>query len=404
MTLAFRVSCVVVLAVLSGCTSQLVTPAATTSATPSSVSSSSPTPAASATPSPIPAPTASVLSSSSIYPESVTFISPSVGWVLGLSRCGGALCARLAKTLDAGRTWIGVATNLSGVSPAVQWRLRFADGQDGWISGPFLFATHDAGRSWTRVAFPGEGSPGGSVAALETAGGRVYAEIAEGIDPNTYGPVVLFQSPTNVDSWHPVSGVSTGASGYPGQISLANGVFWVTLQAAIVSTQGNTTVSTLYRSVDGVTWRRESVPCPYETVATAAAATSTRVLVVCAGGAAAGSQFKSAYRSDNAGASYARVTDPPFAGDFQGVAGSPTSVAVVAASGASFIDASFDGGRTWTGTLAFGDGGLGLSDLGFTTATQGVVIHGSIAYPQSLQLLMTRDGGHAWAPVAVTPI
>jgi photosystem II stability/assembly factor-like uncharacterized protein len=307
--------------------------------------------------------------------------------------------------MDAGRTWSRVATtNPPAVNPAVQWQLRFADSQDGWISGALLFATHNAGRSWTRVAFPGEGSPSGSVAALETAGGRVYAEIAEGVDPNTYGPVVLFQSPTNVDSWRPVSGVSTGASGYPGQISLANGVFWVTLHPAIVSTQGNTALSTLYRSKDGVTWRRESLPCPYETVATAAAATSTRVFVICAGGVALGSQSKSAYRSDNAGASYVRVTDPPFAGDFHGVAASPTSVSVVAESGASFIDASFDEGRTWTGTLGFGDGGLGLSDLGFTTATQGVVIHGSVAYPQSLQLLLTRDGGHTWAPVAVTPI
>jgi photosystem II stability/assembly factor-like uncharacterized protein len=289
------------------------------------------------------------------------------------------------------------------VNPAVQWGLRFADGQDGWISGAFLFATHSAGRSWTRVAFPREGSSRGSVSALETAGGRVYAEIAEGIDPNTYGPVVLFQSPTNVDSWRPVSGVTTGGSGYPGQISVANGVFWATLHPAIVSAQGNTALSTLYRSKDGVTWRRESLPCPNETVASVAAETSARVFVVCAGGVALGSQFKSAYRSDNAGASYVRVTDPPFAGDFQGVAASSTSVSVVAASGASSIDASFDEGHTWTGTLGFGDGGLGLSDLGFTTATQGVVIHGSVAYPQSLQLLMTRDGGHTWVPVAVTP-
>jgi hypothetical protein len=77
---------------------------------------------------------------------------------------------------------------------------------------------------------------------------------------------------------------------------------------------------------------------------------------------------------------------------------------VAASSGATGIDASFDGGRTWTGTLSIGDGGLGLSDLGFTTATQGVVIHGQTTYPQSLQLLMTRDGGHEWDPVAVTPI
>lgn len=175
------------------------------------------------------------------------------------------------------------------------------------------------------------------------------------------------------------------------------------LHPAIVTPQGNQALSALYRSRDGVTWHSEPQPCPSTTVASVAAATSMRVFVVCAGGGAAGSQAKSEYRSDNGGASYQRTADPPFSGDFEAVAASPTSISVAAASGATLVYSSFDNGRTWTTTLEFGDGGLGLSDLGFTTATQGVVIHGQIAYPQSLQLLMTRDGGHTWNPVAVVP-
>jgi hypothetical protein len=345
------------------------------------------------------------LSPRALRPESVTFVAPDVGWVLGLSLCGEAPCLRLAKTVDGGTVWTWVTTaSLSALPTVTQWRLRFADSQDGWISGPLLFATHDAGRTWTRVAFPGAGSPGGAVAALETADGRVYAEIAEGVDPDTAGPVVLFESPTNVDSWHPVSGVSTGETGFAGEISLAQGVFWATLHPAIVTAQGSQALSAFYRSLDGVTWHSERQPCPSDTVASVAAATSARVFVVCAGGGAAGSQDKSAYVSNNDGASDQRVADPPFGGDFEAVAASPTDISVAASSGATGIDASFDGGRTWTGTLSIGDGGLGLSDLGFTTATQGVVIHGQTTYPQSLQLLMTRDGGHEWDPVAVTPI
>jgi hypothetical protein len=388
--------------VLAGCASgnSHPSPTASTSPVPSasiSVPSQSPTP--SATPSPT-----SGLSPRAIQPESVTFVSPDVGWVLGLSLCGEAPCLRLAKTVDAGTDWTWVTTaSLSALPTVTQWRLRFADSQDGWISGPLLFATHDAGRTWTRVAFPGAGSPGGAVAALEAANGRVYAEIAEGVDPATYGPVVLFESPTNVDFWHPVSGVSTGRAGFAGEISLAQGVFWATLHPAIVTALGSQALSTLYRSLDGVTWHSEPQPCPSDTVASVAAATSARVFVVCAGGGAAGSQEKSAYVSNNDGASYQRVADAPFGGDFEAVAASPTDISVAASSGATNIDASFDGGRTWTTTLLIGDGGLGLSDLGFTTATQGVVIHGQTTYPQSLQLLMTRDGGHEWDPVAVTP-
>jgi photosystem II stability/assembly factor-like uncharacterized protein len=296
-----------------------------------------------------------------------------------------------------------IGGNLSTLSTVAPWQLRFADSQDGWISGSALYATHNAGRTWARIAFPGSEGSSWSVDALEAADGRVYAEIAEGVEPNTRGPVVLFVSPTNRESWHDVSGVTTGPAGYAGDISLAQGVFWAMLHPAIVTAQGNQALSTLYSSRDGVTWRRELQPCPPDTVASVAAATSVRVFVVCSGGVAAGSEEKSAYRSDNGGASYVRVADPPLSGDLEAVAASPTSVSMAVASGGTSLYASFDGGRTWTTTLGFGDGGLGLSGLGFTTATQGVVIHGQIAYPQSLELLMTRDGGHAWNPVAVSP-
>jgi hypothetical protein len=243
-----------------------------------------------------------------------------------------------------------------------------------------------------------------SVGALETADGRVYAEIAEGTDANTYAPAALFGSRTGDDAWYAVPDVSTGPYGGVGNISVAQGVFWASLYPAVLTAQGNESSNTLYRSLDGVTWRTEPQPCPSDTVASVAAATSQRLFVVCAGGGAAGSQGKTAYRSDNDGATYARIADPPFGGDFDAAAASPTSVSVVASSGATNIYTSFNNGQTWTTPLLIGDGGLGLSNLGFTTATQGVAIHGRIEYPQSLQLLMTRDGGHQWSVVGVDPI
>jgi hypothetical protein len=396
-----RLGGLIAVLLIAGCSSQ---PARTP--TPQSTTApSTPTPSPTLAPTQSPSPSASGVGlTSGLRPESVTFISPDVGWVLGLSTCGNAQCLRLAKTVDAGRSWTWVSgVALPALSMATRWELRFADTENGWISGSLLFATHDGGHTWRRIAFPGAGTSNAYVAALEAADGRVYAEIAEGTNRDTYGPVVLFGSLTRSDSWYPVPAVTTGAAGFAGEISLAQGVFWVMLHPAIVTPRGNQSQSALYRSLDGVTWRREPLPCPSETVAAVAAATSSRVFVVCGGGGAAGSQSKSAYRSDNGGASYVRVTDPPFEGNLQDVAASPTSVSVAAASGATFISASFDAGRTWVGSLSIGDGGLGLSDLGFTTALQGVVIHGMINYPQTLQLLMTRDGGHTWTTVVVNP-
>ncbi len=406
MSVPARFLTIAALLMLSGCgsPSSPARPTTTSTPTPSVVTAPPPTPTPTQTATPAPAPTPAVLTAASIHPESVTFISPDDGWVLGLSECGHVTCLRLAKTADAGRTWTWVSSdNLSTIAVADQWQLRFADSEDGWISGPRLYSTHDAGRTWTRVSVPGLVGPNSSVSALAAADGRVYAEITEALDANTNGPVVLFGSQTNVDAWYSVPSVSTGANGYAGNISVAQGVVWLSLHPAIVTADGNESLSTLYRSLDGVNWRSDQQPCPPGTVATVGAATSTCVFVVCSGGLAAGSQSKNAYVSENDGATYERVTDPPFDGDFNDLEASPISVSVVASSGASEIDTSFDNGHTWTTTLGIGDGGLGFTDVGFTTSTQGVAIHGRIDYPDSLQLFMTRDGGHHWAAVAVNP-
>jgi photosystem II stability/assembly factor-like uncharacterized protein len=293
--------------------------------------------------------------------------------------------------------------SLSTLSVNAQWELRFADSQDGWISGPRLYSTHDGGGIWTRIALAALEGPNSSVGALETADGRVYAEIVEGIEPNTLGPAVLFGSRTDSDAWYSVPSVTTGPAGFAGNISIAQGVVWLSLHPAIVTPQDDQALSTLYRSIDGITWRTEPLPCPADTFATVAAATSTRVLVVCSGGGGLGSQSKTAYLSENGGTTYERVTDPPFGGDFEGAAGSPTSLSVAASSGGTEMYTSFDSGRSWETTYDNGDGGLGLSDVGFTTATQGVAIHGRTEYPSSFQLLMTRDGGHHWSVVEVNP-
>ena len=60
------------------------------------------------------------------------------------------------------------------------------------------------------------------------------------------------------------------------------------------------------------------------------------------------------------------------------------------------VEASFDGGRTWKGARV-GSGSLSLTDLGFTTKTQGVVI--ATDEGRASQLFMTRDGGRSWSPV-----
>ena len=84
---------------------------------------------------------------------------------------------------------------------------------------------------------------------------------------------------------------------------------------------------------------------------------------------------------------------------------------MTAQSGASFIYLSTDGGGSWGTVDDLPDGGAGFRDLGFTTATQGVVISGepSIGTPSSTdaaatgsRLLMTHDAGASWTPIPFT--
>jgi len=360
------------------------------------------TPSTAVKPSPTPTPHATPAPATALHPESVTFISPEVGLVIGLSPCGGAQCLRLAKTVDAGLHWTWVTANLSGISPAEAWRLRFADAENGWIFGPLLFATHDGGRTWTRIALPRLGSPGGAVSALEAVDGHVFAEVDENNALDTVPfPFVLFSSSVSSNSWTAVANVAHGSGGSSDEISIAQGSIWVL--------QGSTH---LYHSSNGVSWHSSSMPCPASDSfgTSVGAATSSRLLIVCGGSGYAGGQGKTAYVSTNGGASYQLVSDPPMPGQIEEAAGSPTAIAIAALSGASWIYTSFDNGHSWattTLTESFGPGASDapLSDLGFTTATQGVVIvdGGLPADPEHFQLLMTRDGGHTWKAVDISP-
>jgi photosystem II stability/assembly factor-like uncharacterized protein len=57
---------------------------------------------------------------------------------------------------------------------------------------------------------------------------------------------------------------------------------------------------------------------------------------------------------------------------------------------------SVDGGRTWPSTLNAGK--VRISQLGFTTRTQGLLI--TMTESGAGAMLMTHDGGRTWTRVA----
>jgi photosystem II stability/assembly factor-like uncharacterized protein len=95
------------------------------------------------------------------------------------------------------------------------------------------------------------------------------------------------------------------------------------------------------------------------------------------------------------------VGKPPTPGDGGQIsAGSDSSIVIATYSAASFLYRSTDGGRTWTTTKREYDGGVGWSDLGFTTSSDAVVVHGpALAGSQRPgKVLLSDDGGLTWQP------
>src|SRR5438552_7664217 len=109
------------------------------------------------------------------HAQSVSWVSPKQGWMIGSAPCGQATCTTVLGTTDAGATWnkrgiLGGPLTLEEPSGATE--IRFADDQHGWAFEPALYATSDGGASWQKQAPPGGGH---LVLALAADSDAVYA-------------------------------------------------------------------------------------------------------------------------------------------------------------------------------------------------------------------------------------
>jgi photosystem II stability/assembly factor-like uncharacterized protein len=84
------------------------------------------------------------------------------------------------------------------------------------------------------------------------------------------------------------------------------------------------------------------------------------------------------------------------------VPGNPKVLTLEAASGATFLDRSANGGKTWTQAV-YRDGGTGMRDLAYVSATTGYLVHvsDSPALAYGLGLLKTTNAGKTWTTVKI---
>ena len=375
----------------SGQDTRAAVPASTTTST---AAPSGPTSAPAPTTSVPPAPAPEDLQG----PRSVTFVSERTGWILEERACSTPPCSAVVlSTRNGGETWSRLPTEIPpAATPGTtssSRRIRFADLHNGWIFGPDLLETHDGGAHWSPAALPG-GEPA-DIAALETSAGRVHAV---GSQANGIG-AVIFTSPVDRDDWHvsPTT-LDLGAGPIPvPQIILHRDAGWIVLvnravMGGAILRNGN--------------WRPWTPPCADTSgPARLAASSSNDVVAVCDegtyGGPPPGTHL---YISKNGGATFSRQSVAiGHSVGFAGAIATPsagTVFMVMVDETTSTLAETTDGGRRWQ-TVYRAAPNTSLSEFGFTSARQGVVIQ--TTNPSGFnQLWRTTDGGRTWAPLETT--
>jgi hypothetical protein len=327
--------------------------------------------------------------------RSVTFVSTEEAFVLGTAPCAKAPCTSILRTLNRGASWRGLpapvvplAAPLEVTGPAV-WGIRFADPSHGFVFGNGLWETTDGGERWAQAT-----SPGGSIESLEVIDDQVLAIVGTCSPSSGCGQTgTLMRRPLDGGAWTEVAPVSgRGAIATQARVAavLAGDAVVVTANGGISAVDHSGPCSTT------------SIEAPVSIAVTG----PNGLAMLCAGNGAAGSEDKTVYVSSDLGAHWAEAGSPSRGGDPETMsAGSPSQLVVAAASGASMLYYSADGGAQWATAYYEGDGGLGFNDLGFTTPTDGVVVYGPAVSDDNAEgrpgrLLLTSNGGASWQPVS----
>jgi hypothetical protein len=351
-------------------------------------------------------------------PTSVTFVSPSIGAVIGQAGKPGHCpivasdCTSLAGTSDYGTTWYGVSAPVTGAPDGSHGvsQLRFLNIREGWAFGPELFVTHDGGARWKR-----EQTDGMRVTDLETAGDRAFAIFANctGTGPDYAAhctSLSLYSSLAGTDKWQPVPVPAVGM-----QLPTTRAGQATSASLVLVGASGGTgyllapSGELLSGPLTGAGWNvaNPNVGCRPgpagangQPAGALLAANAKRLVLVCtsATSAAGDTQAKSVFASADGGAHWS----PAGSGLPNGIA---TSVAiqaqpnlVVLATDAGLYR-SGDGGRTWSlaqrspGGAAAGK--PGFSYVGMTSPTNGVALPADAGLHE---VFITTDRGISWAP------
>lgn len=334
-----------------------------------------------------------------LAPSSVTFVSGTVGAVIGETTSGcPAGCEAVAATSDYGQAWrtvdsppAGPPDGSSGVS-----QIRFLEASNGWAYGPGIYVTHDGGAHWTKAS-----GVHGRVIDLATVSGSAYAVVAScagaGSDyASGCTRFALYTSPYYSDNFQPVPGASGQGQEEPGGLQLTNqgnGYLLagdVLLRGAPDGSSPWQTVSISQGTVPACLAAKGHSVAPGASGLIAPLG-ATDLYLLCRPAAGGGGSL---YASTDAGATWQLDGHVSAQGTGASLAVAPASGTVVLATSAG-IYYSADA-RHWHRASLSGQapaGGFGFA--GMTTQSRGVAVP---AAPGSTVIYVTLDGGLHWHP------
>ncbi len=367
--------------------------------TPTSATTTAPTASAPpSTPAPAPTPAGGPVPAGFV-PVAGAALPAGVIWLLGTAPCGSAPCTSIVRSLDGGVHWAGIpapraplasAAGATGVS-----RIEFATARDGWAYGPQLWSTDDGGARWHALT----PLPGGVIGAAVTGDGLVVALSVSG-----GGAVDLARvsASDTVTVTHTVAGASSGQLA-----SSPDGSVWF----AAAPPPGGGSTAVLESGDGGSTWAARTPPCSGSWALGAPSLASPgpdRLVAVCAGSGAAGSQLKRVMASADGGSTWSTAfvttTPPPGrgieSGDLGPVAAAGSQVVLGTSSGASNLFVSASAGTAWTAATGYNPqtGGTPWTTLAFAGSGQALAVTAGAVSPQrwSGAAYLSADGGATW--------
>jgi photosystem II stability/assembly factor-like uncharacterized protein len=332
--------------------------------------------------------------------QSLAWISPTVGRMLGTAPCGLGSCTTVVGTADGGQRWSLLGTMAAPLAPPGErgvTKMRFADDLHGWAFGPSLFVTSDGGQSWRPAPLPGGARQVIALAAGPTA---VYALVS----PCRIGqpeylceqPSALWRSSVDGKAWRQVP-LHLPVT-FVGALALRGSVGYLAIPRLAPEQD------VFFATIDGRTWTRRPSPCAKdrnEALVDVAPIQGQRVGLLCIGDPGFSKSVKRVFRSSDAGETASYAGTAPLSGIASQLAATPDgTLAMASTSDGSWIYRN-TGGQEWTTAFAADhDGGAGWNDLAFTTELTGFVVYAPAAWADGAgSLTRTTDAGASWVRV-----